>query len=229
MMYGFWDPTMLLLIPGILLSIWASFKVKGTFAKYAAVPARSGLTGAQAAASLANARGVRVRIEPSPGGDLSDHFDPSSDTLRLSREVYGGRSLAALGVAAHEMGHALQKADGYGPLAIRAGLVPLANFGSNLSWILLLVGVLMGSKLLAFAGVAFFGAAVLFSLITLPVEFDASSRALRLLTADGIITPSEAPAVRSVLNAAAWTYVAAAVTSVLMLLRMLLIARSTDD
>lgn len=228
-MYTFWDPTILLMIPGLLLSLWASFKVKGTFAKYAAVPARSGMTGAQAAAELARARGVPVRIEPSHGGHLSDHFDPTSNTLRLSPEVYGGRSLASLGVAAHEMGHALQKADGYAPLAIRNGLVPLSNLGSSLSWILLLIGLVMGNKLLAFAGVAVFSLAVLFTLITLPVEFDASSRAVNLLVADGIVRQSEVPGVKKVLDAAALTYVAAALTAILMLLRMFLIARSTDD
>lgn len=228
-MFMFWDPTMLLLIPGLLLSLWASFKVKGTFAKYSQVPARSGFTGAQAAAALARSRGIPVAIEPSHGGMLSDHFDPSTNTLRLSEEVWAGRSVAALGVAAHEMGHALQKADGYGPLAIRNGLVPMANFGSNLSWVLLLLGMVMGNPTLAYAGVALFSAAVLFTLITLPVEFDASARAVRLLAADGIVTQAEVPAVRKVLNAAALTYVAAALTSILMLLRMLLIARSTDD
>ncbi|GMU55051.1 MAG: membrane protein [Candidatus Xenobia bacterium] len=225
----FWDPTIMLLIPGLLLSLWASFKVRGTFANYARVPARSGLSGAEAAAALAASRGLRVGIEPSPGGTLSDHFDPTTNTLRLSPEVYSGRSLAALGVAAHEMGHALQKADGYAPLALRSGLVPFAGLGSNLAFVLLLAGMLLSMKPLLYAGIAFFSLAVLFSLVTLPVEFDASARALRMLAADGLIGRDELPGVRSVLNAAAWTYVAAAVVAVLELLRLILIARGSEE
>ncbi len=225
----FWDPTILLLIPGLLLSLWASFKVRGTFATYARVHARSGLSGAEAAAALAARRGLGVRIEPSHGGTLSDHYDPTTNTLRLSPEVYSGRSLAALGVAAHEMGHALQKAEGYAPLALRNGLVPFAGLGSNLAFGLLLAGMLLSMKPLLYAGIAFFGLAVLFSLVTLPVEFDASARAMRILAADGLISSGEASGVRSVLNAAAWTYVAAAVVAVLELLRLILIARGSEE
>lgn len=228
-MYMFWDPTMLLMIPGLLLSLWAGSRVKGTFARYSRVGTASGVTGAQAAAALARSRNLAVRIERSPGGSLSDHFDPASNTLRLSEEVYAGRSVAAVGVAAHEMGHALQKADGYGPLALRNGLVPMANLGSGLSWPLLLLGLVLGNKYLALAGVVVFSLAVLFTLITLPVEFNASKRALSLLVQDGIVSRAELPGAKAVLDAAALTYVAAALSAVLMLLRMVLLARSTDD
>jgi Zn-dependent membrane protease YugP len=160
---------------------------------------------------------------------LSDHFNPGDDTLNLSPDVYSGRSLAAVGVAAHELGHAMQKKAGYWPLALRSGLVPVANIGSNLSWILFFGGLIMHFKPLLLAGILLFSAAVLFTLITLPVEFDASRRALALLSSSAMITNEEAPWVRKVLGAAALTYVAAALMAVLQLLRLILLARSTDD
>lgn len=222
------DPMYLLFaIPGLILSLMAQAYVKSTFNRYSQVPVGLGATGAQVAAELARARGVQVAIEPTQGM-LSDHFDPTSNTLRLSPDVYSGRSVAAVGVAAHEMGHALQKADNYFPMYVRSGLVPLANIGSSMSYFVLLAGVFMHSEFLQNAGILLFSAAVAFTLVTLPVEFDASARAMRLLRADGIVDEREAAGVRKVLTAAAMTYVAAAVSSILTLLYYLTLAGRDD-
>lgn len=222
------DPMYLLFaIPGLILSLMAQAFVKSTFNRYAQVGVASGISGAQAAAELARARGVPVRIEPTHG-QLSDHFDPTSNTLRLSPDVYGGRSVAALGVAAHEMGHALQKADNYFPMYIRSGLVPLVNFSSGISIWVLFAGLWFHSEFLQTAGILLFSAAVVFALVTLPVEFDASARAMKILRADGIVNDREAAGVRKVLTAAAMTYVAAAVSSVLMLLYYITLAGRDD-
>lgn len=223
----FWDSTMLLLIPPLLLSMFAQWKVQSTFKKYAQVPASRGLTGAQAASALAREERVPVSIRPGHGF-LSDHFNPGDNSLVLSPDVYSGRSISSLGVAAHELGHALQKKDGYWPMHLRSGLVPLANFGSQFSMILFIVGMFAHIQMLQAAGIEFFSLAVLFTLITLPVEFDASSRALKLLKKHGIVSDAEAPAVRRVLSAAALTYVAAAVMAIVQLLRLILIARRDD-
>ncbi|MEW6281601.1 MAG: zinc metallopeptidase [Candidatus Eremiobacterota bacterium] len=223
----FYDWTLILLIPALLLSVVAQFMVHSTFQRYARVAVQSGFSGAEAAAALARRRGVAVGIQPSHGF-LSDHFDPTHNVLALSPEVYSGRSVAAVGVAAHELGHALQKADNYFPMYLRSFLVPAAQVGSNLSWLLFLAGILMGTPALAHLGILLFSLAVLFTLVTLPVEFDASARALRLLTSEGLVTRSEVSGVRAVLNAAALTYVAAAVMAVLQLVRMILIARSHE-
>lgn len=223
----FLDWTLLLLIPAVLLSAFAQWQVSSTFAKYSRQPAMAGLSGAQAAAELARRHRVPVSIRRVEG-TLSDHFDPRTDTLALSPEVYQGRSLASLGVAAHELGHALQKQTGYFPLKLRAGLVPIANFGSSMSIMLFLVGMVMHAEALQLAGILLFTGAVLFTLVTLPVEFDASARAMKLLTTEGLVTQQEAPLVRKVLNAAALTYVAAAVMAIAQLLRLILIARSDD-
>lgn len=219
--------TFLLLIPAIAFSLYAQHKVGSTFRAYSEVPALSGLTGSQAAAELARRRRVPVRIEPHQGF-LSDHFDPTTNTLALSPDVYYGRSLASLGVAAHELGHALQKQEGYWPLALRAGLVPIANFGSGFAVVLLLLGMLMQLEAFQTAGILLFSGAVLFALVTLPVEFDASRRALQLLSSEGLVAAHEAAGVRRVLDAAALTYVAAAVMAVTELVRLILIARSDD-
>ncbi len=223
----FLDWTFILLIPAVLLSLFAQAKVKSTFSRYAQVGARSGLTGAQAAQELARRSRVAVNIEPTQGF-LSDHYNPSTNTLALSPDVFSGRSLSSLGVAAHELGHALQKRDGYWPMYLRSGLVPLANFGSSFAWILFLAGMFAHIEVLQTAGIVFFSGAVLVALITLPVEFDASARAMRLLTEGGLVTSSEAAGVKRVLNAAALTYVAAAAMAVMELLRLILIARSDD-
>ncbi|MCG8408390.1 MAG: zinc metallopeptidase [Phycisphaerales bacterium] len=217
------DPLYLMILaPGILLGLWAQWKVKSAFANTKQMPVSSRLTGAEAAARiLANHHLDHVGIEPA-NGMLGDHYDPRSKTLRLSPDVYNGRSIAAVGVAAHEAGHALQDQQRYAPLALRNGIVPMANVGSNLSWILLIIGMMMGSFQLMIAGVALFSIVVFFQLINLPVEFNASSRARKILVTNGIITPSEEPAVAKVLNAAALTYVAATITAILTLLYFLI-------
>jgi Zn-dependent membrane protease YugP len=216
------DPLFLLIsLPGVALSLWASFKVKSTFRKYSEVRARSGLTGAEAARELLRVRGVHdVRVEPVEGF-LSDHYDPGARVLRLSPDVYNGHSLASLGVAAHEAGHALQHANGYGPLKFRSWVVKPAMLGSNLGMYVLMGGLFINSTGLIWAGIAMFSAFVVFTLVTLPVEFNASSRAVEALQGAGMITAQEAPGTKKVLDAAALTYVAAAISAILQLVYLL--------
>ena len=213
------DPLYLLFaLPGLVLSMLASFYVKSTFSRYSTVGAASGLTGAEAAQRMLYAAGVHnVRIER-VNGFLSDHFDPSSNTLRLSDSVYGSTSLSALGVACHEAGHALQKASNYAPMGLRSLLVLPANLGSRFSYVVIALGALMQSSALINLGLIMFGAAVLFTLVTLPVEWDASARAKKALVASGILLPQERSHAASVLNAAFMTYLAGAVSSILTLL-----------
>lgn len=217
------DPLYLLfLLPGMLLSMWASFRVKATFDKYSRVQSRRGLSGAEAAAELIRARGVPgVRIEETPGF-LSDHYDPTERVLRLSPDVYHGRSLAALGVAAHEAGHAIQHARDYTPMKLRSAIVKPAMIGSNLSNIFLFAGFAIHLSGLVWLGIIGFSLGVLFTLITLPVEFDASRRAVLALEEIGIIDHSEVKDAGAVLRAAAMTYVAAAITAVMQLLYFLI-------
>ncbi len=219
----YFDPLYLLLaLPGLALSLRAQFKVKSTFRKYAEVPARNGMTGAEAARELIRQRGASgVRVEPTHGF-LSDHYDPFHKVLRLSEDVYHGRSLSALGVAAHEAGHAIQHARAYGPLAFRSLLVKPASIGSNFGVLLATVGLMVQASSLTWLGIVLFSLAVLFTLVTLPVEFDASRRAVVALQELNIVTASEASGVRAVLNAAALTYVAAAITAILQLLYFLM-------
>ena len=216
------DPIyILVMLPGLALSAWASFKVKSTFARYKEVGARSGLSGAEAARELLRLRGVHdVRVEPVEGF-LSDHYDPGARVLRLSPDVYNGRSLAALGVAAHEAGHALQHATGYGPLKFRSWVVKPAMIGSNLGMYVLMGGLVLNVSGLIWVGIAMFSAFVIFTLITLPVEFNASSRAVQALEGAGMITAQEAPGTKKVLDAAALTYVAAAIGAVIQLVYLL--------
>lgn len=223
----FYDPTVLWLIPAILLTLYAQWKVQSTFQHYSQEPLSNGLSGAQAASLLARRHGLAVQVEP-VAGQLTDHFDPSRDVLALSEPVYGGRSIAAVGVAAHEFGHALQKAQNYPFLQMRSGLVPLVGFSSNVSWLLLLGGFLLHAPALLWTGVLLYSVAVLFALVTLPVEFDASRRALLVLRQEGLIQAWEEPGVRRVLNAAALTYVAAALMAILQLLRLFFLARNED-
>lgn len=204
-------------IPGVLLSLWASFRVKSTFRKCSQVASRKGWTGAEAARELIRQRGVAgVHVEETPGF-LSDHYDPGAKRLRLSPDVYHGRSLAALGVAAHEAGHAIQHAKSYGPLQFRSWVVKPAMVGSNLGPLIASAGLFLQSAGLLWIGVFTFAAFVLFTLVTLPVEFDASKRAVLALQETGMIYADEAPGTRAVLNAAAMTYVAAAVSAMLQL------------
>lgn len=223
----FWDPTYIIVLPAILLALWAQLRVRSTYAKYSQVPVSSGLTGAEAAAEILRSHGLsRVQIERIDG-TLSDHYDPRTRVLRLSSDVYNGASVAAVGVAAHESGHALQHAENYGPLALRSAIVPVTQFGTWLAWPIFLIGFLWHSPYSATfmqLGILIFSAFVAFTLITLPVEFDASGRALRVLASGHMMTDDELRGVRSVLGAAALTYVAAAAAAILNLLRLLLLS-----
>ena len=215
----FFDPIYLVfLAPGILLSLWASWNTKATFRKYSQVGSRKGWSGAEAARELIKRRGAEgVEVEETPGF-LSDHYDPGARRLRLSPDVYHGRSLAALGVAAHEAGHAIQHAKGYGPLKFRSWIVKPAMIGSNLSSLVLTLGFMSQLTGLVWIGIILFSAFVVFTLVTLPVEFDASRRAKAELNKLGLTDRTDAEAVDKVLDAAAWTYVAAFLTSALSLL-----------
>ncbi len=222
--YPFFDSTYLLVVIGLVLCIAAQFKVRNTFTKYSGFRSRSGMTGAQAAQQVLHASGIYdVKIEHI-SGSLSDHYDPRNKVLRLSDSVYGQSSLAAIGVAAHECGHAIQHQNEYIPLKIRGALVPVANFGSMASWPLILIGLFLGgSQFLIDFGIILFSAAVLFQLITLPVEFNASRRAIARLGETGILQQEELRQSKKVLDAAALTYVAATAASILQLLRLIIL------
>ena len=211
----FFDPLYLVFaLPGLLLGLWARSRVNGAFNKYKQVRTAQNVTGAQVARTLLDAQGLHnVQIEEVKGF-LSDHYDPRSKILRLSPEVYRTPSVAAAGIAAHEMGHALQDAGGYFPLQLRSAIVPAAQFGSTLAPWLFIAGILLNFTQLAWVGLILFGAAVVFTLVTLPVEFDASRRAKKLLASNNIIIGNEAQGVNKVLDAAALTYVAAAVSAI---------------
>ncbi len=224
MYFPYFDPTYILVIIGVILSLIASARVKSTFAKYSRVRSHSGLTGAEAAEKVLHHAGIYdVSIE-NVQGQLTDHYDPRKKVLRLSDSVYGSNSIAAIGVAAHECGHAIQHQNAYAPLKIRSALVPVANFGSFLAWPIILVGLLLaGSQTLIDIGIILFSTAVLFQLITLPVEFNASRRAIQRLSESGILHYEELNQSKKVLNAAALTYVAAAAATILQLLRLVLL------
>ncbi|MBR2508470.1 MAG: zinc metallopeptidase [Lentisphaeria bacterium] len=219
MLFGFIDPLYLMFaLPGFILALIAELMVKGTFAKYDHIAASSGMTGAQAAYRLLQDAGIYdVQIEETHGF-LSDHYDPTAKKLRLSPGVFRSQSLSAIGVACHEAGHAIQHKEAYAPLNLRSALVPIAQFSSPVSYFMILAGFLFQSQNLILLGAIFFGAAVLFSLVTLPVEYNASSRAKRLMQSAGIVTSREASSAGAVLNAAFMTYVASAVNSLLILL-----------
>ncbi len=218
MFWGFFDPLyFVFLAPGLALSLYATFRTKSTFSKYAKVGSRSGLTGAQAAQLMLNKHGVSgVRIERS-GGFLSDHYDPREKALRLSEDVYSSQSLSAIGVACHEAGHAMQDAHGYAMLNLRTALVPATNFSSTFAYIVMIAGFFLQMAGLILIGVGLFTVGVVFSLITLPVEWDASRRARIAIDEAGMLSPEESRHASKVLNAAFLTYVAAAVTSLLTL------------
>ncbi|KLU64645.1 putative neutral zinc metallopeptidase [Desulfosporosinus acididurans] len=226
----FWDPTMVLLIPAILLSLYAQYKISSAYNYYSRVHAQSGLTGAQAAKALLNSKGLYDVGVVAIRGHLSDHYDPRSQVISLSEDVYYGNSLASVAVAAHETGHALQHSSGYAPLQLRSSFVPAANFGSGAGPILILIGLFLPSfGWLLQLGILFFSLAVLFQLITLPVEFNASHRALVLLQEGRLLGSEEVRGARKVLNAAALTYVAAALAAVLQLARFIIIAQGRRD
>lgn len=225
----FYDATYILVLIGALLSMWASMRVNSTYKKYAQVRSLSGLTGAEAARRILNGAGIYdVRIEHI-SGNLTDHYDPRSKVLRLSDATYGSTSVAALGVAAHECGHAIQHDTGYVPLQVRSALVPVVNFGSSIAWILIAIGLIFNSRssiLFLNLGILAFSLAVIFQLVTLPVEFNASSRAIHILGGSGMLYEDEVNATKKVLFAAALTYVAGAISSILQLLRIIMIANN---
>lgn len=228
--YGF-DWTYILLIIGMLLSMAASSRLKSVFAKYSRVQSASGLTGEQVARKILRAAGITDVSVRGVSGNLTDHYDPRTKTVNLSQDIYGRTSLAAVGVAAHECGHAIQDATKYVPLEMRSAIVPAANLGSSLSWPLFLIGLFAGIRPLVTAGIVLFSLAVLFQLVTLPVEINASARALKMLQSTGILSGDENNGAKKVLKAAAMTYVAALAASALQLLRLLILAggRRRDD
>jgi len=222
--YYYMDPTYILVIIGLLLSMGASIKVKSTFARYARVRSMSGMTGAEAAERILHSSGIYDVSVQRVSGQLSDHYDPRTKVLRLSDSVYGEASVAAIGVAAHECGHAIQHDKAYIPLKVRAAFVPVANFGASLSIPLILIGVIFArSQFLINLGIWLFSLAVIFQLITLPVEFNASRRAVARLGETGILYGDEIKATKKVLGAAALTYVAGTAASLLQLLRLILL------
>lgn len=225
----FYDSTMIWLLPAIALALYAQLRVSGTFKKYAQVATARGMSGAEVAAELLRRRGISdVKIEPVQGM-LADHYDPRTKTLRLSPQVYSSASVAAVGIAAHETGHALQHQEAYAPMALRSAIVPVAQIGTTAAWILFLLGLVLRTPALMDIGILLFLGYVLFALVTLPVEFNASSRAVAVLQGEGLVLPQEAAGVRAVLNAAALTYVAAAAMAILQLVRLLVLRNSRDD
>ena len=225
----FYDPTYVLLIPALLLAMYAQIKVTSTFNRFRRERSYAGLTGAQVARQILDRNGLQSVPVEETRGYLTDHYDPQQKVLRLSSEVYNSTSVAALGVAAHEVGHALQHAHNYVPLGIRNNLFPVANFGSQLAFPLFIAGFLFNFDTLMLVGIWFFIAALAFQLVTLPVEFDASRRAVRLLGEGGYLTTYEVPKAKSVLNAAALTYVAATAMAAMQLVCLLVLRGSRRD
>lgn len=227
--YGF-DPTMIILIPAILFTIYAQGKVKSSFGRYLRVPARGGYTGFQVARALLDQHGLHYIPIEFASSHLGDHYDPKSQVLRLSGEVYHGSSIASISVAAHEVGHAIQHANGYAPLSLRNMVFPVARFGSSAAWYFIIIGLIMPSLgVLMDIGILLFGAAVIFQIITLPVEFNASSRALKLLSSNGFIIGEEKRGAETVLRAAALTYVAAMASGIAQMARLILIRNRSRD
>jgi Zn-dependent membrane protease YugP len=225
----FFDPTMVLLIPALIFAFWAQWKVQHTYAKFQKVPAANGLTGREMAAMIMRNNGVQDVTVEAVGGVLSDHYDPRVKKVRLSEHNYYDRSIASVAVAAHEVGHVLQHQQGYVPLQLRSAIAPVASFGSMLAFPLFFIGFFFGRGSLTWLmdlGILFFTGAVLFQVVTLPVEFDASKRALAQLTSSGSVAPQEVAMAKQVLDAAALTYVAAAAMAALQLLRLVLLRDS---
>ena len=223
--YGYYfDPTYILIIIAAIISLIAQWRVNSAFSKYSRVASMSGMTGAQAARMILQSNGINDVSVLRISGKQTDHYNPSTKVLNLSESVYGSTSVAAIGVAAHECGHAIQHARGYFPLSLRTALVPVANIGSQLSWVFIIVGAILSfNQTLITIGIIMFSAAVLFQLVTLPVEFNASARALEQLESNGILYRDEVSQTRKVLSAAALTYVAAAATAILQLLRLIIL------
>lgn len=226
----YFDATMLLLIPALLLALFAQTRVKSTYAKYAKIRTQAGIPAAQAAEKMLRENGNDAVSLEQVAGTLTDHYDPRSETLSLSEGIFHSASIAAVGIAAHEAGHAMQKKDGYGPLALRSLVVPAVSVGSTLSVPIFILGLVMSWQPLVTAGIILFSLTVVFSLITLPVEFNASKRAITMLQGSGIIAGAEEErGVRAVLNAAAMTYVASAIGALLQLIRLILISRGNSS
>ncbi len=225
-MFWLYDSTYILVILAAIISLIASAKVKSTYAKYSKVLSARGITAEQAAQQILYGAGLSQVPINQVAGNLTDHYDPRSQTLALSQTVFGSSSVAAIGVAAHECGHAIQDAENYAPIRIRNAIVPVVNFGSTLSWPLLLLGLVLSFDPLVLAGIWLFSLVVVFQLVTLPVEFNASRRAMQILEERGILGDTELKGARKVLSAAAMTYVAAAVGSLLQLARLLMIRNS---
>ncbi|MCI6842456.1 MAG: zinc metallopeptidase [Clostridiales bacterium] len=224
--YGIDATYIFLVLPAVIFALWAQFNVKSTFSKYSKIASRSGMTGFDSARRILDANGLGdVRIAH-VSGDLTDHYNPTDNTIYLSDSVYGSNSAAAIGVAAHEAGHAVQHATGYTPIKIRSAIIPITNIGSNLAMPLIILGIILSFPTLAYIGVAAFGLSTLFQLVTLPVEFDASGRALKAL--EGSLDGDDLASARKVLRAAALTYVAALAVSLVNLLRLLIIAAGSD-
>ena len=224
--YGIDATYIFLVLPAVIFALWAQFNVKSTFSKYSKIASRSGMTGFDSARRILDANGLGdVRIAH-VSGDLTDHYNPTDNTIYLSDSVYGSNSAAAIGVAAHEAGHAVQHATGYTPIKIRSAIIPITNIGSNLAMPLIILGIVLSFPTLAYIGVAAFGLSTLFQLVTLPVEFDASGRALRAL--EGTLDGDDLSSARKVLRAAALTYVAALAVSLVNLLRLLIMVAGND-
>ncbi|MEF9954028.1 MAG: zinc metallopeptidase [Clostridium sp.] len=234
-MFGYYgyglDPTIILVLIGVALSMWASARVNSTFSKYSKVRSMTGMTGADAAKKLLNSQGIYDVTVRKVAGNLTDHYDPRTKTVNLSESVYDSTSVSAIGVAAHECGHAMQDNTEYVPLKLRGAIIPVVNIGAQISWPIILLGVFIagaGSPLVQL-GILFFSLSVLFQLITLPVEFNASARAVKLLGETGILQGEEVGETKKVLGAAALTYVAAAAGSILQLLRLLILFGGRRD
>lgn len=225
----YWDQTMIILIPALIFSLIAQLMVKGAFSKYSGVRNSRGYTGADAARAILDRNGLSyIRIEHI-NGELTDHYDPSANVIRLSDSVYNNDSVAAVGVAAHEAGHAVQYAEGYGPIKVRSAIIPMTQFGSNLSTPLVILGIIFSSNVLITAGILLFCTVVLFQAITLPVEFNASGRALKVLREEHFLDDDEMKGAKSVLTAAALTYVAAMFSALASLARLLLIRNRNNN
>ena len=224
--YGL-DPTMIILIPAILLSMWAQSRVQSTFNEYSRIAARGNVTADSVAKMLLTLYGMSNMPINRVSGSLTDHYDPRNRTLNLSESVYNSRSIASIGVAAHEVGHAIQHNEAYSPLIFRNSIVPVVNICSTASMPLFFLGLIMGIRPLVTIGIMLFTGALVFHLVTLPVEINASSRALKLLEQTHTLAPDELAGAKKVLTAAAWTYIAAALMSLLQLIRLLMISRSS--
>ena len=231
-MYYWWDQTYILVIIGAIICLIASARVKTTYAKYSKDRSMSGMTGAEAAERILRNAGIHDVSIGHVSGNLTDHYNPKTKVLNLSDSVYGSTSVAAIGVAAHECGHAIQHQEGYFPLSFRGALVPVANFGSTMAWPLIIIGLFFNSHTGTFLiqlGIMFFSLAVLFQLVTLPVEFNESNRAVHILGITGMLQDDELKKTRRVLRAAALTYVASAAAAILQLLRLVLLFGGRDD